>query len=59
MVPVRAAPVLAATVNVTEPVPLPAGDVTVIQEALLAGPQLQLLCALTAIVPDPPAAGMF
>ena len=61
MLPVRAAPVLfAATVNATEPFPLPlAPDVTVIQASLRLAVQLQLVpVADTVILPDPPAAAI-
>ena len=58
MVPVRAAPVFAATVNVTTPLPRPVGeDVTVIHEALLDAFQSQAPCVCTEMDPEPPAAG--
>ena len=59
MVPVRGPPVFAATVNATDPLPLPlAPDVTVIQPALLLAVQAQLVPADTAVLPDPPAAAI-
>ena len=55
--PERPAPVLAATLNATEPPPLPlAPEVTVTHAALLPAVQAQPLPADTAIVPIPPAA---
>ena len=55
MVPVRAAPVFAATENVTTPFPLPVGPVvTVIHGTLLDTAQSQVLCDSTAIDPEPP-----
>lgn len=61
IVPVRAAPVLAATTNVTMPSPAPvAPDVSVIQGTLLAADQVQLPATRTLIgVPGPPDAPMF
>ena len=57
MVPVRALPGFAATLNATEPFPVPlAPDVTVIQFAGLFAVQAQPLPAVTATVPLPPAA---
>ena len=60
-VPVRAAPVLEATLNATEPLPVPvAPDVTVIHEALLLAVHWQVLAAETVTgVPAPPAVPMF
>ena len=59
MVPVRAAPVFAATLNATEPLPEPlAPEVTVTHAALLLAVQLQPLAADTATVPVPPAAAI-
>jgi hypothetical protein len=56
-VPVRAAPVFAATLNATEPFPVPeAPAVTVIQVALLAAVHPHVLAADTDTVPVPPAA---
>jgi hypothetical protein len=59
--PVREAPVLAATVNVTDPLPLPlAPDVTVIHAAPLVALHWHVLAAETVTgVPAPPAALMF
>ena len=60
MVPVRAAPVFAATANVTTPFPRPVEpDVTVIHGASLATAQSQMLCDCTEMDPEPPAAGTF
>jgi hypothetical protein len=61
MVLVRAAPLLAATLKLTAPLPLPAAPlVTVIQGALLTAVQAQPVPAVTAIgVPAPPLAGAF
>jgi hypothetical protein len=60
IVPVRAAPVFAATLNSTVPFPLPlAPDVTVIHDALLTAVHVQVLAVETATaVPGPPAAGI-
>jgi len=56
MVPVRTAPVFAATLYVTVPFPLPdAPATTVIQLALLAAVQLHPAVAVTATEPLPPA----
>jgi hypothetical protein len=61
MVPVRAAPVFTATLNLTEPFPVPLDpDVTVIHDTLLPADHSHVFCvAVTAIVPVPPAAGTF
>ena len=60
IVPVRAAPVFAATTNVTAPFPRPGEpEVTVIHGALLTAVQSQTPCDSTEIVPDPPPAGTF
>jgi hypothetical protein len=57
-VPVRAAPVLAAALNVIEPFPLPdVALVMVSQFALLAAVHAQPLAAVTVTVPVPPPAG--
>ena len=57
MVPVRAAPVFAATAKVTTPLPRPVEpDVSVIHGASLATTQSQVLCDCTEMVPEPPAA---
>jgi hypothetical protein len=59
IVPLRAAPVFAATVKPTDPLPVPlAPEVTVIQDALLTAFQVHVLTdVVTAIgVPAPPAA---
>ena len=57
MVPVRAAPGLAATLNATGPLPMPlAPEVTVIHAVLLLAVQSQPVPAVTATVPFPPAA---
>jgi len=56
-VPVREAPVFAATLNPTEPLAVPAApDVIVIQEALLTAVHAHPLPADTATVPGPPVA---
>ena len=58
-VPERAPPVLAATLNATEPFPLPlAPEVTVTHAALLLAVQAQPLPADTATVPVPPDAAI-
>jgi len=60
MVPVRAAPVFAATANATTLLPRPVGpDVTVIHGASLATAQSQVLCDCTEMDPEPPTAGTF
>jgi hypothetical protein len=60
MVPVRAAPVFAATENITAPSPRPREPaVTVIHGTLLDAPQSQTLSAWTEMDPDAPAAGTF
>lgn len=60
-VPVRAAPVLLAAVNVTDPLPVPvAPDVTVIHSTALVAVHWHVLPAETVTgVPAPPAALMF
>jgi hypothetical protein len=61
IVPLRAAPVFAATVKPTDPLPVPlAPEVTVIQDALLTAFQVQVPReVVTAIaVPAPPAAAI-
>jgi len=60
-VPVRAAPVLLAAVNVTDPLPVPvAPDVTVIHSAALVAVHWHVLPAETVTgVPAPPGALMF
>ena len=56
-VPVRAAPVFAATVNATEPLPVPEAPLEiVIQSALDEALQAQVLPAVTAVDPLPPEA---
>ena len=58
-VPERAPPVLAATLNVTEPFPLPlAPAVTVTHPASLLAVQAQPVPAETATVPVPPDAAI-
>ena len=58
-VPVRKAPVLAATVYATLPFPVPvAPDVTVIHDALLLAVQIQPAAVVTPTVPDAPVAAM-
>jgi hypothetical protein len=58
-VPVRPAPVLAATLNATEPFALPlAPEVTVTQPSLLLAVQAQPLPADTVTVPVPPDAAI-
>jgi hypothetical protein len=57
IVPVRAAPVFATTLNDTDPLPAPdAPLVTVIQLLLLTAVQLHQSAAVTVVVPGPPAA---
>jgi hypothetical protein len=60
IVPVRAPPEFAATLNSTAPLPLPlAPDVTVTQEVLLVAVHAQLLVVETAtVLPAPPAAAI-
>jgi hypothetical protein len=59
-VPVRAAPVLAATEKVIDPLPLPAPEVTVIHGTLLAAVHAHPTAVLTETgFPAPPAAAMF
>ncbi len=59
MVPVRAPPVFAATVNATDPFPLPlAPDVTVIHASLRLAVQAQPVPVVTVTLPDPPAAAI-
>jgi hypothetical protein len=60
IVPVRAAPVFAATVKLTDPGPVPAAPaVIVIHDALLTAVHAQVPPAVTAIaVPAPPAASI-
>ena len=56
-VPLRAAPVLAAIANATEPGPVPlAPDVTVIHEAFEAAVHAQVLAVVTVAEPLPPFA---
>jgi hypothetical protein len=56
-VPVRDAPVFAATLNATEPFPDPVEpDVSVIHDAPLVAVHPHPLCADTATVTAPPAA---
>ena len=56
MVPVRALPGFAATLNATAPLPVPlAPAVTVTHAALLLAVQAQSALAETATTPDPPA----
>ena len=57
--PERTPPVLAATLNVTEPSPLPlAPEVTVTHAGLLSAVQAQPVPADTATVPVPPEAAI-
>jgi hypothetical protein len=57
IVPVRSAPLLAATLNATVPVPLPeAGAVIVIHESLLFADQLQPTSVVTLMLPVVPPA---
>jgi hypothetical protein len=60
MVPVRKLPVFSATVNATEPLPLPpiAPDVTVIHASLRLAVQEQPVPADTVMLPDPPDAAI-
>ncbi len=54
-VPVRAAPLFAATLNVTDPFPLPDAPLEiVIQEAFDAALHAHPLPAVTAMLPPPP-----
>jgi hypothetical protein len=56
-VPLRAAPPFDATLNVTDPLPLPeAPFVNVIQASLAVAVHAQVAPAVTATVPLPPAA---
>src|SRR5512134_309554 len=58
IVPVRAAPLLAATLYATLPVPLPLGPaVTASQLTLAAADQVQLAGAVTDTLPLPAVAG--
>jgi hypothetical protein len=58
-VPVRALPVLAATVNATEPFPVPtAPAVTATHGTLLVAVQSQPAAVVTATLPLPPGAGI-
>ena len=58
--PFRSRPVLAATLNLTVPSPVPlAPDVIVIHGSLLTAVHEQLAVVLTATLPLPPAAGRF
>ena len=58
-VPVRAAPVFAAMLNVTLPFPTPeAPAVTEIQPSFDAAVQAQPLPAVTVVEPGPPAASI-
>jgi hypothetical protein len=58
-VPLRALPVLAATVNATEPLPVPlAPAVTEIHGTLLMAVQAQPAALVTATLPLPPGAGI-
>jgi len=57
-VPLREAAVLAATVNDTDPFPLPdAPEVTVIHGTLLLAVHAQPPAVVTFVVPEPPDAG--
>jgi hypothetical protein len=57
--PVRTAPGFGATVNETEPLPVPLPPaVTVIQETLVLANQAQLAAVETATVPLPPGAAI-
>lgn len=60
IVPLRDAPVLAATVNATDPLPEPlAPEVTEIHDALLAAVHTQPVAAVTVTgAPAPPVAAM-
>ena len=56
-VPVRALPLFEATVNPTDPLPVPvAPDVTVIHDTALVAVQVQAAGVDTATEPVPPAA---
>jgi hypothetical protein len=56
-VPVRAAPVFAAALNVTDPLPVPAAPaVIVIHVALLVAVHAHAACVVTATFPVPPPA---
>src|SRR5688572_14578366 len=57
-VPVRAAPLLAATVKLTVPLPVPdAPAVIVSHSSLLTAPQVQVPPVVTVTLPVPPALG--
>jgi hypothetical protein len=57
-VPSRVPPGFAATLNATEPFPVPlAPDVMVIHETLLLAVHAQPLAVVTLTEPEPPAAG--
>jgi len=59
IVPVRASPVFAATVKLTDPGPGPvAPGVIVIHDALLTAVHAHVPPAVTVIVPAPPAAAI-
>jgi hypothetical protein len=55
-VSLRAFPVLAATVRVTDPLPVPLPPVTVIHDGTLVVVQVHPAAVVTATVVDPPAA---
>jgi hypothetical protein len=58
-VPLRPDPVLAAAVNLTDPLPDPVAPlVTVSHDALLAAVQLHPVAAVTLLLPPPPAAAI-
>jgi hypothetical protein len=58
IVPVRSAPVFAATLNVTTPFPLPGdADMIEIHDALLVAPHSHRLWPCTSMEPAPPVAG--
>ena len=58
--PVRAAPVLAAALKVTVPLPVPAAPAVIVtQAALLVAVHAQPARDVTPVVPVPPAAGKF
>jgi hypothetical protein len=59
-VPLREAPIFAATPNTTDPFPVPlAPDVIVIHGAPLVAVHVHVLPVVTATVPDPPSATKF
>src|SRR5689334_22736717 len=58
-VPVRCAPLFAATMKPTEPLPVPPVLSSMIQASLLTAVQAQPACVVTVTDPLPPAAAKF